>query len=89
MRMDCLRKQSLNLRQSKDGFRKSVKLHFRQSIYRGSYAFHGSVTGDKPMGAFSPFAFLTISNAAFILLCFVLKLGKLPFTGGSLCFQLG
>ena len=41
------------------------------------------------MGAFSPFAFLTISNAAFILLCFVLKLGKLPFTGCPLSFQLG
>ena len=88
MGMDCFRKQSLNLRQCKDGFRKRVELHLGQSFHRGSYAFHGSATSDEPMGALSAFAFLTIGNAVFILLHFVLKLDKLPFAGCPLGFQL-
>ena len=89
MSMDCFRKQSLNLRQGKDGFRKSVELHFRQIFHSRSDTLHSGTTGDEPMGALSPFAFLTISNAVFILLCFVLKLDKLPFTGCPFGFQLG
>ena len=89
MGMDCFRKQSLNLRQSKDGFRKSVELHFRQNLHRGSHAFHSSATSDEPMGALLPFAFLTIGNPVFALLHFVLELNKLPFTRGSFGFQLG
>ena len=88
MIVDCFRKQSLNLRQSKDGFRKSVELHLRQNPHPGSYAFHSSATSDEPMGALLPFAFLTIGNAVFVLLHFVLKLNKLPFTRGSFGFQL-
>ena len=41
------------------------------------------------MGALSPFAFPTAGNPVFILLYLVLKLDKLPFTGGFLRFQLG
>ena len=89
MGMDCFRKQSLNLRQSKDGFRKSVELHFRQNLHRGSHAFHGGSTGDKSVRALSPFAFLAVGNTVFILLHLVLKLNKLPFTRGSFGFQLG
>ena len=89
MRVDCLRKQSLNLRQSKDGFRKSVELHLRQSLYRGSHALHSSATSDKPVGALSAFAFLAVGNPIFVLLHFVLKLDKLTFTSGTLRFQLG
>ena len=89
MRMDCLRKQSLNLRQSKDGFRKSVELHLCQSLYRGGHTFHGGSTGDEPVRALSSFSFLAVGNAIFILLHFVLKLSKLPFTGCPLSFQLG
>ena len=89
MGMDCFRKQSLNLRQGKDGFCKSVELHLGQSLYRGSHTFHSGTTSDKPMGAFLPFTFLTVGNAVFVLLRFVLKLDKLPFTGSSLHFQLG
>ena len=89
MGMDCFRKQNLNLWQSKDGFRKSVELHLGQSLYRGSNALHSSATGNEPMGAFLPFTFLTVGNAVFVLLHFVLKLGKLPFTGCPLSFQLG
>ena len=89
MGMDCFRKQSLNLRQSKDGFCKSIELHLGQSLHRGSNALYSSTTGDKPMGSLSPFAFLTISNAVFVLLCLVLELNKLPFTGGTFVFQLG
>ena len=89
MGMDCFRKQTLNLRQSKDGFRKSKELHLRQSFHRRSHAFYGSATGNEPMGSLSPFAFLTVGNPVFVLLLLVLKLNKLPFTGGSLCFQLG
>lgn len=89
MGMDCFRKQSLNLRQSKDGFRKSVELHFCQSLHGRSHAFHGGTTGDKAVGALSPFAFLTVGNPVFILLYLVLELDKLPFTGGFLRFQLG
>ena len=81
--------QPLNLRQSKDGFRKSVELHLRQSFHRGSYAFHGSATSDEPMGALSPFTFFTVGNPIFVLLHFVLKLGKLLLTGGPFGFQLG
>ena len=88
MGMDCFRKQSLNLRQSKDGFCKSVELHLRQYLHRGSNTLYNCATGDEPMGALSPFAFLTIGNAVFILLHFVLKLDKLPFTGGFLRFLL-
>ena len=88
MGMDCFRKQNLNLWQSKDGFRKSVELHLRQNLHRGSHAFHSSATSDEPMGALSTFAFLTIGNAVFILLHFVLKLDKLPFAGCPLGFQL-
>ena len=89
MIVDCFRKQSLNLRQSKDGFRKSVELHLRQNLHRGSHALHSSATSDKPMGALSPFAFFTVGNPIFVLLHFVLKLGKLLLTGGSFSFQLG
>lgn len=89
MGMDCFRKQSLNLRQSKDGFRKSVELHFCQSLHGRSHAFHGGTTGDEPVGAFSAFAFLTVGNPVFLLLYLVLELDKLPFTGGFLRFQLG
>ena len=89
MGMDCFRKQSLNLRQGKDGFCKSVELHLGQSLYRGSHALHGGTTGDEPVSALSPFAFFTVGNPIFVLLHFVLKLGKLPFTRGSFGFQLG
>ena len=74
MLVDCFRKQSLHLRQSKDGFRKSVELHFRQSLYRGSHALYSGTTGDEPVSALLPFAFLTVGNPVFILLCLVLKL---------------
>ena len=77
MRSSYLRKQSLNLRQSKDGFRKSVELHLRQSLYRGSNTLHSSATGDEPVRALPPFTFLAVGNPVFILLCLVLKLGKL------------
>ena len=89
MSMDCFRKQSLNLRQSKDGFRKSVELHLRQNLHRGSNALYSSTTSDEPMGALPPFAFLAVGNPVFILLHLVLELDKLPFTSGSLRFQLG
>ena len=89
MSMDCFRKQSLNLRQSKDGFRKGVELHLRQSLYRGSHAFHSGTTGNEPVRALSPFAFLAVGNPVFILLHLVLKLNKLSFTRGSFGFQLG
>ena len=89
MGMECFRKQSLNLRQSKDGFCKSIELHLGQSLYRGSNALYSSTTSDKPMGALSPFAFLTVGNPVFILLYLVLELDKLPFTRGSFDFQLG
>ena len=89
MSMDCFRKQSLNLRQCKDGFRKSVELHLRQNLHPGSHALHSSATSDKPVGALSAFAFLAVGNPVFVLLHFVLKLNKLPFTGASLRFQLG
>ena len=89
MGMDCFRKQSLNLRQSKDGFCKSVELHLRQYLHRGSNTLYNCATGDEPMGALSPFAFLTVGNPVFILLYLVLELDKLPFTGGSFGFQLG
>ena len=89
MSMDCFRKQSLNLRQSKDGFRKSVELHFRQNLHPGSHAFHSGTAGDEPVSTLSPFAFLTVGNPVFILLHLVLKLNKLPFTRGSFGFQLG
>ena len=89
MGMDCFRKQSLNLRQSKDGFCKSVELHLRQYLHRGSNTLHSGSTGNEPMGALSPFIFLTVGNPVFILLHLVLKLNKLPFTRGSFGFQLG
>ena len=88
MIVDCFRKQSLNLRQSKDGFCKSVELHFGQSLYRGSHALHGGTTGDESVGALSPFAFLTVGNPVFILLHLVLELDKLLLTGGPFGFQL-
>ena len=88
MGMERFCKQSLNLRQSKDGFYKSVELHLSQSLYRGSNALHSSATGNEPMGALSSFAFLTIGNPIFVLLHFVLKLGKLLLTGGPFGFQL-
>lgn len=89
MGMDCFRKQSLNLRQSKDRFRKSVELYLSQNLHRGSHAFHSSATGDKSMRALPPFAFLTIGNAVFILLRLVLELSQLLLTGCPLGFQLG
>ena len=89
VRVDCFRKQRLNLRQGKDGFRKSVELHLRQYLHRGSNTLHSGSTGNEPVGALSPFAFLTIGNPVFILLHLVLKLNKLPFTGGPFRFQLG
>ena len=88
MGMDCFRKQSLNLRQSKDGFCKSVELHLRQYLHRGSNTLHSGSTGNEPMGSLSPFAFLTVGNPVFILLHLVLELDKLPFTGCPLGFQL-
>ena len=87
--VECFCEQMLNLRQSKDGFRKRVELHFRQSLHRGSHAFHSGTTGNEPMGALSAFAFLTVGNAVFVLLYLVLKLGKLLFAGGPFRFQLG
>ena len=87
MRVDCLRKQSLNLRQCKDGFCKSIALHLSQIFHSGSHALHGGTTGDEPVSALSPFAFLTVGNPVFILLHLVLKLNKLPFTGGTFVFQ--
>ena len=89
MIVDCFRKQSLNLRQSKDGFRKSVELHLGQSFHCGSNTLHGSATSDKSVRALSPFALLTIGNPVFVLLGFVLKLDKLLFAGGSFSFQFG
>ena len=89
MRTNGFRKQSLNLRQSKDGFCKSVELHLRQYLHRGSNTLHSGSTGNEPMGALSPFTFLTVGNPVFILLHLVLKLNKLPFTRGSFGFQLG
>ena len=89
MGMDCFRKQSLNLRQSKDGFCKSIELHLSQIFHSGSHALHGGTTGDEPVRALLPFAFLTVGNPVFILLYLVLELDKLPFTRGSFDFQLG
>ena len=88
MGMDCFRKQSLNLRQGKDRFRKSIELHLGQNLCRGSNTLHGGTTGDEPVGALLPFAFLTVGNPIFVLLHFVLKLGKLLLTGGPFGFQL-
>ena len=89
MDMECFRKHSLNFWQGKDGFCKSVELHLRQSLYGGSHALHGGTTGDEPVSALLPFAFFTVGNPIFVLLHFVLKLNKLPFTRGSFGFQLG
>ena len=89
MIVDCFRKQSLNLRQSKDGFRKSVELHLRQNLHPGSHAFHGGTTGNEPVSTLSPFAFFTVGNPIFVLLHFVLKLSQLLLTGCLLGFQLG
>ena len=89
MIVDCFRKQSLNLRQGKDGFRKSVELHFGQSLHRGSNTLHSGTTGDKPMGALSPFTFLAVGNAVFVLLHLVLELNELLLAGCPLGFQLG
>ena len=89
MGADCVCEQLRNLRQSKDGFRKSVELHLGQSLYRGSHALHGGTTGDEPMGSFSPFALLTIGNTVLVLLYLVLELDKLLLTGGPVGFQLG
>ena len=89
MGMDCFRKQSLNPRQSKDGFCKSIELNLGQSFHRGSHALHGGTTSDEPVSAFLPFTFLTVGNPVFVLLHLVLKLNKLPFTRGSFGFQLG
>ena len=89
MGMECFRKQSLHLRQSKDGFCKGIELHLRQIFHSGSHAFHGGTTGDKSVRTLSPFALLTVGNAVFILLHLVLELGKLPFTDGTLGFQFG
>ena len=89
MDMECFRKHSLNFWQGKDGFCKSVELHLGQSLYLGSHALHGGTTGDEPVSALSPFAFFTVGNPIFVLLHFVLKLGKLLLTGGPFGFQLG
>ena len=89
MGMDCFRKHSLNFWQGKDGFCKSVELHLRQYLHRGSNTLHSGSTGNEPMGALSPFAFFTVGNPIFVLLHFVLKLGKLLLTGGPFGFQLG
>ena len=89
MGMDCFRKQNLNLWQSKDGFHESIELHLRQNLYRGSNTLHSGTTGDKSVRALSPFAFFTVGNPIFVLLHFVLKLGKLLLTGGPFGFQLG
>ena len=89
MGMDCFRKQSLNLRQSKDGFHESIELHLRQNLYRGSNTLHSGTTGDKSVRALSPFTFLAVGNAVFVLLHLVLELGKLPFTDGTFGFQFG
>ena len=87
--MDRFCEQPLNLRQCKDGFCKSVELHFRQNLHRGSDAFYGGTAGDEPVGAFLPLAFIAVGNPVFVLLCLVLELNKLPFTGGTFVFQLG
>ena len=89
MDMECFRKHSLNFWQGKDGFCKGIELYLGQSLYRGSYTLHGGTTGDEPVSALLPFAFLTVGNPVFILLHLVLKLNKLPFTGGTFVFQLG
>ena len=89
MDMECFRKHSLNFWQGKDGFCKSVELHLGQSLYRGSHALHSGTTGDEPVSALLPFAFLTVGNLVFILLHLVLKLNKPSFTRGSFGFQLG
>ena len=89
MGMDCFRKQSLNLRQSKDGFHKSIELHLRQIFHSRSDTLHSSTTGNEPVSALSPFAFLAVGNAVFVLLHLVLELGKLPFTDGTFGFQFG
>ena len=88
MDMECFRKHSLNFWQGKDGFCKSVELHLGQSLYRGSHALYSSTTGDEPVSALLPFAFLTVGNPVFILLHLVLELDKLLFTGCPLGFQL-
>ena len=87
MGMDCFRKQNLNLRQCKDGFRKSVELHFRQNLHPRSHAFHSGTTGDEPVSALSPFAFFTVGNPIFVLLGLALELSQLLLTGGPLGFQ--
>ena len=89
MGMECFRKQSLNLRQSKDGFCKSIELHLGQSLYRRSNALHSGTTSDKSMSTLSPFAFLAVGNPVSILLYLVLELDKLPFTDGTFGFQFG
>ena len=89
MGMDCFRKQSLNLRQSKDGFHESIELHLRQNLYRGSNTLHSGTTGDKSVRALSPFTFLAVGNAVFVLLHLVLELNELLFVGCPLSFQLG
>ena len=58
-------------------------------MFKPSLALHSSAASDEPMGALSPFAFFTVGNPIFVLLHFVLKLGKLLLTGGPFVFQLG
>lgn len=55
-------------------------------------SFRNLSRGMNPMPSYQmfwvclPFAFFTVGNAVFILQYLVLKLSRLPFTGGSLCF---
>ena len=78
MAADSFREQSLYIRQSKDLFRKSVKVGFAQILRLRSDALDRRATGDEPVRPLAPFPLFVIGSTVFKALDFVLLLRKLP-----------
>ena len=75
---DGFREQPLRIRQSKDLFRKSVKLGFAQILCLRCDALDRCTSGDKPVRPLAPISLFLVGGAVFETLDFVLLLCKLP-----------
>lgn len=85
--IDCLHQQSLDFRQGKNLFRKSVELRFAQSLYQRCNALYGSPSGNEAVRPFLPVSLLIIGFSVFQPLEPAALLRQLLFCVCDLLFQ--
>ena len=87
--VDRFHEQALDFWDSKDFFRKGVKLGFGQHLCQRCDTFNGCATGDKVVRPLAPISFFIVGDTVFKLLLFVVELSDLAFIFRFIGFKLG